>query len=253
MGNLHRGHMSLVSLAHEHAEKVIVSIFVNPTQFGPNEDYDDYPRTLANDKRRLSRAGVDALFTPSVEEMYPNGEQDSVRVSVPGLSGILCGRSRINHFDGVTSVVCRLLNILRPDTAVFGQKDYQQLVIIRRMVQDLHVGVRIIAGQTHREKDGLAMSSRNQYLSEEERARAACLYRTLAGCRERLLAGDRDFPACEDEGRRILERARFRPEYFAIRNAADLSMPTTDSRHLVILAAAHLGRARLIDNVMVEL
>ncbi len=253
MGNLHKGHMSLVSLAHEHAEKVAVSIFVNPTQFGPNEDFENYPRTLANDKRRLSRAGVDLLFTPSVEEIYPHGQEGSTRVVVPGLSEILCGKTRLNHFEGVASVVSRLFNVLQPDIAVFGQKDYQQLVIIRRMAADLHLGIEIIAGQTCREKDGLAMSSRNQYLSDTERAAAPELFRALQACRERLQTGDIDFDALEKAGSARLAKAGFKPDYFAIRNAGDLSRPTADSRHLVILTAAWMGRARLIDNILVEL
>ena len=167
MGNLHKGHMNLVSLAHEHAERVVVSIFVNPTQFRPGEDFAEYPRTLATDVRRLARSGVDILFVPSTEEMYPEGSEEMTRVSVKALSEIFCGSARPGHFDGVTSVVCRLFNIVAPDVAVFGQKDYQQLVILRRMASDLHIPVKIIAGQTQREKSGLAMSSRNRYLSKE--------------------------------------------------------------------------------------
>ncbi len=253
MGNLHKGHMSLVSLAHEHAEKVAVSIFVNPTQFGPNEDFENYPRTLANDKRRLSRAGVDLLFVPGVEEIYPEAQENRTGVVVPGLSEILCGETRTDHFEGVTSVVSRLFHILQPDVAVFGQKDYQQLAIVRRMVADLHMGIEIIAGQTSREKDGLAMSSRNQYLSEDERAAAPELFRALKLCREQLTSGSTDFAALEKEGLASLRQAGFKPDYFSIRQAGDLSVPKPDSRYLVVLAAARLGKARLIDNVLVEL
>ncbi len=253
MGNLHKGHMSLVSLAHEHAEKVAVSIFVNPAQFGQNEDYENYPRTLANDKRRLSRAGVDLLFVPDVEEIYPETRENRTGVVVPGLSEILCGETRTDHFEGVTSVVSRLFNILQPDVAVFGQKDYQQLAVVRRMVADLHMGIEVIAGQTSREKDGLAMSSRNQYLSEDERAVASGLFLALKICRESLVSGSTDFAALEKEGHASLQRAGFKPDYFSIRQARDLSKPEPDSRYLVILTAAWLGKARLIDNVLVEL
>jgi pantoate--beta-alanine ligase len=253
MGNLHRGHMSLVSLAHEQAERVIVTAFVNPAQFGPNEDFENYPRTMETDRRRLSRAGVDVLFAPTSEVIYPAGEADETRVCVPQVSTILCGQFRPGHFDGVTSVVCRLLNIVQPDIAVFGQKDYQQLVIIRRMVSDLHIPVKIIAGQTLRETDGVAMSSRNQYLSDEERAQAPALFQALKDCRDRLVGGDRDYAAIEADSMKSLQEAGFSPEYFSVRKAGDLSAPVPGWRNLVIMAAARLGSARLIDNTLVEL
>jgi pantoate--beta-alanine ligase len=253
MGNLHRGHMSLVSLAHEQAERVIVTAFVNPAQFGPNEDFENYPRTMETDRRRLSRADVDVLFAPTSEVIYPAGEVDETRVCVPQVSTILCGQFRPGHFDGVTSVVCRLLNIVQPDIAVFGQKDYQQLVIIRRMVSDLHIPVKIIAGQTLRETDGVAMSSRNQYLSDEERAQAPALFQALKDCRDRLVGGDRDYAAIEADSMKSLQEAGFSPEYFSVRKAGDLSAPVPGWRNLVIMAAARLGSARLIDNTLVEL
>ena len=253
MGNLHKGHMNLVSLAHEHAERVVVSLFVNPTQFHPGEDFADYPRTLATDVRRLARSRVDILFAPSTEEMYPEGSEQMTTVSVKALSEIFCGAARPGHFDGVTSVVCRLFNIVAPDVAVFGQKDYQQLVILRRMASDLHIPVKIIAGPTQREKSGLAMSSRNQYLSKEEQKAAPTIYWALADCRQQLLDGQRDFDRLEAEGLDRLHAASLDPEFFAIREAADLSPPQADSRRLVILTAARLGAARLIDNVLVEL
>jgi pantoate--beta-alanine ligase len=252
MGNLHRGHMSLIALAHEHAERVVVSLFVNPAQFGPGEDFDGYPRSLDLDRRRLSRAGVDVLFAPDSAAIYPFGEVSMTRVSVPELSGILCGAARPGHFDGVTSVVCRLFNLIQPDVAVFGQKDYQQLVIVRRMVADLHIPVQVIAGQTRREKDGLALSSRNQYLSEAERQRAPELHRALHRCGQLLADGARDFERLETEGRRALQGAGFEPDYFAIRRAWDLGSPEeANSRRLVVMAAGTLGRARLIDNLLV--
>lgn len=254
MGNLHRGHMSLIALAHEHAERVVVSLFVNPAQFGPGEDFDGYPRSLDLDRRRLSRAGVDVLFAPDSAAIYPFGEASMTRVSVPELSGILCGAARPGHFDGVTSVVCRLFNLIQPNVAVFGQKDYQQLVIIRRMVADLHIPVQVIAGRTQREKDGLALSSRNQYLSDAERQRAPQLHRALDRCRQLLADGARDFASLEAEGRRAVQAAGFAPDYFVIRTAGDLGRPeTADHQRLVVMAAGTLGRARLIDNLLVKL
>ncbi|MBT8442085.1 MAG: pantoate--beta-alanine ligase [Gammaproteobacteria bacterium] len=252
MGNLHQGHMSLVQLAGECAERIVVSVYVNPTQFGPREDFENYPRTFENDRRRLSRAGVDIMFAPDSEEMYPFGQEHMTRVSVPGLSQILCGDDRPQHFDGVTSVVSRLFNIIQPDVAIFGQKDYQQLVIIRRMGADLHMPVRILAGPTFRNKDGLAMSSRNRYLSDDERALAPALHRTISACRDRIVGGDRDFTTLEAEAAAALADAGLEPQYVAIRKAGDLSMPEPDSEFLVVLAAARLGPTRLIDNVLIE-
>ena len=252
MGNLHRGHMSLIDLAQEYGERVAVSVFVNPTQFGPDDDYEEYPRTLELDRRRLSRAGVDVLFAPSREEMYPRGVENMTVVSVPELSAILCGEQRPGHFDGVTSVVSRLFNIIRPSVAVFGQKDYQQLVIIRRMVSDLQVPLKVVAGPTLREKDGLAMSSRNQYLTEQERAAAPGLYRALNECRDRLTDGFRNFAVLESTGRKQLVEKGFSPDYFVVRKAGDLAEPDSDSKYLVVMAAAQLGKARLIDNVLFE-
>ncbi len=253
MGNLHAGHVTLVDRARRHAERVIASIFVNPTQFGPSEDYGAYPRSLAADKRRLERAGADALFVPTPAVMYPGGGALSTMVSVPAMSRDLCGAFRPGHFDGVTSVVLRLFNIVAPDLAVFGEKDYQQLTILREMAADLHLPVRLIGAPTVREPDGLAMSSRNQYLTGTERQAAPALYATLRACRERLIAGERRFGVVERAALRGLQRAGFRPDYVAIRNAADLSHPVPGTTALRVLAAAWLGRARLIDNVAVGL
>lgn len=253
MGSLHQGHMALARLASEYAERVVVSVFVNPTQFGPQEDFENYPRTFDTDRRRLSRAGVDLMFAPTPDEIYPFGAEDMTRVSVPGLSSILCGEHRPGHFDGVTSVVNRLFNIVRPEVAVFGQKDYQQLVIIRRMVTDLHLPIKILASPTQREKSGLAMSSRNRYLTTAERDRAAELYATVCACREQYLAGERDPAALEKAGFERLSRAGFEPDYLTVRQSGDLSLPDDDSRFLVVLAAAELGKARLIDNVLFEM
>lgn len=251
MGGLHHGHMSLVQLAAGQADRVVVSVYVNPTQFGPAEDFESYPRTLENDRRRLSRADVDVMFAPDNDEMYPFGEEDMTRVSVPGLSAILCGNDRPAHFDGVTSVVSRLFNIVQPDVAVFGQKDYQQLAIIRHMVDDMRFPVRIISASTHREKDGLAMSSRNRYLDEQERNVAPALHRALDACRERILAGERDFAQLEADGAARLKADGLQPEYFAIRQSNDLSLPESTNDDLVVLAAAKVGKTRLIDNLLV--
>jgi pantoate--beta-alanine ligase len=252
MGGLHPGHMSLVSLAQEHAERVVVSVFVNPTQFGLNEDFEAYPRTLDKDRRRLTRAGVDVLFAPSSEEIYPFGTDHTSVVSVPDISTVLCGKDRPGHFDGVTSVVCRLFNIVQPGIAVFGQKDYQQLVVIRRMVADLHLPIKIVAGQTHREPDGLASSSRNRYLTDEQRAIAPNLYVAISQCRDRILAGEKNLAGLEAAGLKYLKAAGLATDYFVVRKAGDLSVPDPDSRYLVIMVAARTGAARLIDNIIVE-
>jgi pantoate--beta-alanine ligase len=252
MGSLHKGHMALVQFAGEKADRVVTSVFVNPTQFGPHEDFDNYPRTLDTDRRRLSRVGVDILFAPSREEIYPFGLDNMTSVSVPGLSTILCGEYRPGHFDGVTSIVNRLFNIVAPDVAVFGQKDFQQLVIIRRMAADLHIPVKILSGLTFREKNGLALSSRNRYLTADEHGRASELYETICECRDRYLDGVLDIGVLEREGFKRLRRAGFEPEYMTIRNVADLSLPEEDSRNLVVLAAARMGETRLIDNVPFE-
>ena len=253
MGNLHAGHMSLIEAARAHGERFIASIFVNPMQFGPNEDFAHYPRTPQRDERMLRSAGCDLMFTPEVSEIYPNGMTHATRVEVPGLSDILCGQFRPGHFQGVTTVVAKLLHICAPDAAVFGEKDFQQLTLIRRMVSDLCMPVRIIPAPTVRADDGLAMSSRNQYLSAAERARAPVLYRTLCAAARRIEVGDRDWVAIEREGLRVLTAEGFRPDYFAIRRQEDLGAPAPESRRLVILTAAHLGRARLIDNVQVTI
>lgn len=254
MGNLHDGHVSLVRQAAARADRVVVSIFVNPLQFGPNEDFASYPRTLEADLRRLDGQGADLVFAPSADEMYPDGPELATRITVSGLADILCGRSRPGHFTGVATVVNKLLNIVRPDIAVFGRKDYQQLAVIRRMVRDLSMAVEIVGGETVREHDGLAMSSRNQYLSHDERARAPALYAALMAAADSLLRGTADdIPAVAAAGRDTLAAAGFVPDYFEIRDAATLAEPEAgaDPTSLVVLAAAQLGRARLIDNLAV--
>jgi pantoate--beta-alanine ligase len=253
MGNLHAGHVSLIEKARQHGDRFVASIFVNPMQFGPNEDFAHYPRTPAQDARMLAEAGCDLMFMPDVTEIYPNGSERATRIEVPGLSSILDGEFRPGHFEGVATVVAKLFHIVEPDVAVFGEKDFQQLTIIRRMVADLCLPITIIGAPTVREPDGLAMSSRNQYLTGEERRKAPVIHQTLLAAVARLRAGDRDFAAIERAGIEALERAGLRTDYFAVRHADDLGTPDTDTRRFVVLTAARLGRARLIDNLQLKM
>ncbi|MDG4597429.1 MAG: pantoate--beta-alanine ligase [Candidatus Contendobacter sp.] len=253
MGNLHRGHIHLVERARALAPRTVASVFVNPMQFGPNEDFAAYPRTLAEDSRQLEAAGLDLLFAPSVAEVYPRPLEQMTQVTVPELPAVLCGASRPTHFGGVTTVVSKLFNLVQPDVAVFGEKDWQQLVIIRRMATDLDMPVDIVGVPTVREPDGLALSSRNGYLSAGERAVAPTLYATLRATAERLRAGEGDCAALEIEAKAKLAAAGFQPDYFEIRRPADLRRPLAGDRELRIFAAAWLGRARLIDNLAVTL
>jgi pantoate--beta-alanine ligase len=252
MGNLHPGHISLIEAARRGAGRFVASIFVNPMQFGPNEDFAHYPRTAAKDAEMLNAAGCDLMFVPDASEIYPDGFERATRVEVPELSRILCGQFRPGHFEGVTTVVAKLFNIVEPDIAVFGEKDYQQLTIIRRMVADMCYPIEIVAAPTVREADGLAMSSRNQYLTAAERRSAPRLYVALHGAARRLAAGEREFAAIERAGILELEAAGMQPEYFAIRAARSLGAPQAPAEELVVLAAARLGKARLIDNLKVR-
>ena len=249
MGNLHAGHASLLAAAHHHGRRVVASVFVNPLQFGPTEDYAAYPRTPDEDAALLAAQGVDALLLPTVEEMYPRGIVTSTLVDVPGISDILCGAFRPGHFRGVATVVVKLLNLVQPDTAIFGEKDYQQLTIIRRAVEDLCLPVRIVGAPTVRAEDGLALSSRNRYLDDGERAIAPELHRALDHARQRLIAGETDITSIEIEGLESLRAVGFRPDYFEIRTAGTLDRPQGREVGVVVLAAARLRRARLIDNV----
>jgi len=253
MGNLHEGHLSLVKLAREHAERVIVSIFVNPTQFAEGEDFDNYPRTLERDARHLRMHKVDIVFAPDVETMYPFGIDNATSVTVPVLTAEFCGAFRPGHFDGVTSVVSRLFSIVQPDVAVFGQKDYQQQLVIRRMVEDLRLPIQIVLGPTVREADGLALSSRNQYLSEDQRKIAPTLHSVLQGVGKDLQAGKRNYVEVEERALAALSDAGFEPEYVGIRRAENLEPPDRDNDEIVVLAAARLGTARLIDNILVKI
>ena len=249
MGNLHLGHASLMAAAHLHGRRVISSIFVNPLQFGPSEDFSAYPRTPDDDGNLLREYGVDALFQPTVDEMYPQGSVGSTVVDVPGLTDVLCGAFRPGHFQGVATVVVKLFCLVQPDVAIFGEKDYQQLTVIRRVVQDLNLPVTIVGAPTVRAEDGLALSSRNRYLSTEERATAPAIYRALDQARRRLEAGDTAYASIEAEGLAAIGAAGIKPDYFEVRTAARLERPTERDVHLVVLAAGRLGKARLIDNL----
>ncbi|HBP5272898.1 TPA: pantoate--beta-alanine ligase [Pseudomonas aeruginosa] len=253
MGNLHAGHAALVKKAGERADFVVVSIFVNPLQFGPSEDLDTYPRTLAADQERLLEAGCHLLFTPTVEEMYPDGMDRQTRIHVPGVSEGLCGASRPGHFEGVATVVSKLLNMVQPDLALFGEKDFQQLAVIRKLVRDLNLPVQIFGEPTVRAADGLALSSRNGYLNEQQRAAAPAIYRTLRQLGERIRAGAEDFPALLADARQALEQAGLRPDYLEICEPISLRPGVPGDRQLVILVAAYLGSTRLIDNLSVHL
>lgn len=252
MGNLHAGHMSLVDRARTLADRVVVSVFVNPLQFGPNEDFDAYPRTPEQDQELLDEAEVDLLFEPSVEEMYPDGKDGTAVVEVPGISDVLCGAHRSGHFVGVVTVVTKLFNIIQPTVAVFGEKDFQQLFIIRRMVEDLNSPVQIVSVPTRREDDGLAMSSRNRYLSPEQRSVAAGLSATLQQVAQRVQSDDDSLEEIENWGRQRLEDLGFVPDYLSIRERHGLSTPSPSDSDLVVLAAARLGFVRLIDNLVID-
>jgi len=252
MGNLHAGHIELMREARRHADAVVASIYVNPLQFGPQEDFAAYPRTPTQDHAILEAEGVELLFTPDDAQIYPRGPEAQTRVEVPGLSDILCGAFRPGHFRGVTTVVNRLLNLVQPDIAVFGKKDYQQLLLIRLMVQDLGMPVRIVAAETVREVDGLALSSRNNYLTADERRIAPKLYATLCRLRDQIIKNGIS-PEREKLAADNLVRAGFHPEYVSIRCRQDLGIPASSDRKLVILAAVWLGRTRLIDNLELEI
>ena len=253
MGNLHSGHTALVTTAAQQADFVVASIFVNPLQFGANEDLDTYPRTLAADQEKLLQAGCNLLFAPTVEEMYPHGMAGLTRVTAAQLSNELCGSRRPGHFDGVTTVVSKLFNMVQPDLAIFGQKDYQQLAVIRAMVHDLNIPVQIIGEPTVRAEDGLALSSRNGYLTEEQRHVAPALYRHLNEIVLAIKTGERDYPHLVSQHLQRIEAEGFRPDYLEIRHALTLLPAQANDRDIVILVAAFLGATRLIDNIHLNL
>lgn len=250
MGNLHAGHILLVDQAKAEAGKVVVSVFVNPSQFSPGEDFAAYPRTPQEDADKLRASGADLLFMPTAAEIYPAGA--STFVEVPGISDELCGAFRPGHFRGVATVVCKLFNLVQPDVALFGEKDFQQLAVIRRMVADLNLPLRVVGVPTVREASGLALSSRNGYLGAEEKRQAALLYQSLRQAEAALREGRRDFAAIEAEQAAFLRDSGFRPDYVAIRSL-DLAPPAGGGSDFVVLAAAWLGRTRLIDNLQVRL
>lgn len=253
MGNLHNAHIELVKIARQHCDVVVTSIFVNPLQFGLNEDWDKYPRTLAADSLKLEAVNCDYLFCPDEKEIYPNGMAEQTRVIVPSMTDVLCGASRPGHFEGVTTVVTKLFNIVQPDAAVFGIKDFQQLAVIRRMVEDLCLPVKIIAGDIVREADGLAMSSRNGFITADERPRVAQLNRALNLVRDAIIAGRSDFSALEANAKEQIAEAGFKVDYFSICNSRTLEPAAHDDREITVLGAMFTSGARLIDNVSLVL
>ncbi|WP_053979570.1 pantoate--beta-alanine ligase [Marinagarivorans algicola] len=253
MGNLHRAHLALVEQAKSLCDVVVSSIFVNRLQFGLNEDWDKYPRTLKEDTQKLKSVGCDYLFCPDEHEVYPNGMDQQARVIVPSMADVLCGASRPGHFEGVTTVVTKLFNIVQPHKAIFGIKDYQQLAIIRRMVEDLCIPVEIVAGDIVREADGLAMSSRNGFILPAERVHANQLNKSLNWIAEQLIAGASDFYALEQTARQQIEEAGFKVDYLTICESASLLPAASDDSQMTILGAMYTQGARLIDNVSVEL
>lgn len=249
MGNLHAGHISLMEQARAHGDTVVASIFVNRLQFGPNEDFDKYPRTFQADCDKLVAAGVDVLFAPTETDLYP--EPQEYVIEPPGIQNILDGEFRPGHFRGVATVVTKLFNCVQPDAAVFGKKDYQQLMVIRNMTRQLALPIEIIGGETVRADDGLALSSRNGYLSDAERAEAPRLYRLLQEIRQAIRAGERDYAALEKNATTILDQAGWKTDYVAVRQQSNLALPSGQDAPLVVLAASRLGNTRLIDNIEV--
>ncbi|MDF3054927.1 MAG: pantoate-beta-alanine ligase [Gammaproteobacteria bacterium] len=252
MGNLHDGHLSLVKKAQASADRTVVSLFVNPLQFGPNEDFARYPRTVEEDKKKLSNINNNLLFIPNVTDLIEEPIDSNTKVLVPNLSDVLCGASRPGHFYGVSTIVAKLFNLVQPDSAIFGQKDYQQVLIIKKMTRDLQFPIKIIVTPTHREADGLAMSSRNQYLTPEQRKIAPILWQTLEMLKREIKENSCIFNKITDKYKEILEKNGFNVDYLEIRTKKDLQPPTDTSKELVILAAAFLGRTRLIDNVFIN-
>lgn len=253
MGNLHAGHLQLVHAARTQADRVVVSVFVNPLQFNEAADFEAYPRTLDRDAALLREAKVDLLFTPTENVMYPHGQASNTKVMVPGLSELLEGECRPGHFTGVATVVAKLFNMVQPDMAMFGEKDFQQLLLIRRLVADLDIPVQIEGLPTVREADGLAMSSRNSRLSVDERRIAPLIFQTLNRLRDQLAGGERSYMRLEQQAVASLDQAGFRTEYVVVRRTVDLHPPAPGDRQLVLLVAAQLGGTRLIDNLPIIL
>lgn len=252
MGNLHAGHMELIKQAQSKCTVVIATIFVNPLQFGPNEDFSSYPRVLEKDSDLLRGRGVHLLFAPSVDEMYPRGGTVDTNVSNPHLTTMLCGERRPGHFDGVATVVGKLFNLTQPDIAFFGEKDWQQLTLIRGMASDLDFPIDVVAVPTVRNTDGLALSSRNSYLDAEERKKAPLLYSTLVSVKERVLCGDTRYSQLEDDACTTLALSGFVPDYISVREGASLQKAAKESTDRRVFGAAFLGKARLIDNIAID-
>lgn len=254
MGNLHQGHLTLVEKAQQLGDRTVVTIFVNPLQFSEGEDFAKYPRTLTEDQNKLAEKNVSLLFLPESQEIYPNTLDHAPRIAFPDLSDTLCGSFRPGHFTGVATVVLKLFQLVQPQWAIFGEKDYQQLLVIRRMVQEFFLPIEIVGIPTQREKSGLAMSSRNHYLSTQEKAVAAKLYRTLLSVHDQILKGNKhNYTLLEMEGSQQLRQLGFRPDYFSIRRSSDLAMPLQNDRQLTCLTAAWLGTTRLIDNISITI
>ncbi|GGK85449.1 pantoate--beta-alanine ligase [Amphritea balenae] len=253
MGNLHDGHIQLIHQSNATADITVASIFVNPLQFGENEDLDAYPRTLQSDSEKLAAADCDYLFAPNIDEMYPNGQVIQTQVEVPVISDLHCGTSRPGHFRGVATVVCKLFGMVQPDVAIFGEKDFQQLMVIRRMTEDLFLPVEVQGSPIARADNGLALSSRNGYLTPEELAIAPTLNRTIRNTISQIKAGRTDYSALQEEAQAVLEEAGFSRDYYNICNRYDLQAAKADDSELVLVAAAYLGKARLIDNMVIDL
>ncbi|PCI79057.1 MAG: pantoate--beta-alanine ligase [SAR86 cluster bacterium] len=249
MGNLHEGHLQLIRQARDRYDFIVCSIFVNPLQFSENEDLAAYPRTLEADRESLRSENCDCLFLPSINEIYGDGLEQQTSINVPGLTENLCGSSRPGHFVGVATVVTTLFNIVQPDAAFFGLKDYQQFLVIRKLTQDLALEIAIHGIETHREESGLAMSSRNNYLSEQQRQQASSLYRCLQTCAEQIQQGNTEFNQLEKAAKKELKQASLKPDYFQICDADTLQPPSTDTQHIAILGAIFVGKSRLIDNI----
>ena len=259
MGNLHQGHLKLIDVAWQHADRVVVSIFVNPMQFNQGADFQNYPRTVEQDIEKLNPLEVNILYTPDENSIYPQGLDNATKINVPGLTDVLCGEYRAGHFEGVATVVAKLFNLVKPDVAVFGEKDYQQLLIIQKMVDDLNFSIDIIGVETERESSGLALSSRNQYLSETEKQNASQLYRVLYNLAQQVTdrcqnnsSENANFHDLEKEALTQLENAGFKPEYIEVRSAQTLQAGDTSMNDLRVFAAAWLGQARLIDNLPIK-
>ena len=254
MGNLHDGHISLVAKAQQHSDFVVASIFVNPMQFGANEDLDKYPRTLEADSRKLEAVACDLLFAPSPNEIYPNGLDKHLKMNMPHMASVLCGKSRPTHFEGVCTVVTKLFNLVRPDAAVFGKKDLQQLLIIKQMTKDLCLPINILSGDTVREESGLAMSSRNSLLSAEEKAQASVINKVLDDCSEKIKSGENRYGRLMENARQQIDETGFRTDYFDIRKIEDLELAKDGEQYenLAIFAAAFAEKTRLIDNITLK-